>query len=182
VEAAVRRVLTERDPEYEDLLQAALEAIIAAMRKDSFRGDSSLSTWASAIARNVAIDALRTRSRERRLFSPQTDTEGVAARTHSIGPNPELLVEVRQQLAHYRDALQTLCPTKAQVVCLSDVFGYRLEDVAAMLGISVAATQSRLVRGRKEVANIVASFTRQDGDVEESVPRSSTRWRSSASR
>jgi RNA polymerase sigma-70 factor, ECF subfamily len=178
VDAALRRVLTARDPEYEDLLQSALEAVLAAMCKDRFRGDSSLTTWASQITRNVAVDALRARSRERRVFTHQADTEDVAARSHSVGPSPERLADLREQLTQYHDALVGLCPTKAQVVYLCDVLGHRLEDVAVTLGISVAATQSRLVRGRKEVGDIVASLERRDADlgVEEAVPRSGDRW------
>jgi RNA polymerase sigma factor (sigma-70 family) len=164
VEAALRRVVTARDPEFEDLLQSVLEAVLAAMRKERFRGESSLSTWASAIARNVAIDALRSRSRERRVFSSQKDLEEAAAQSQSNSPSPELMADVRQQLSHYHEALQSLCLTKAQVVYFSDVLGHGLEEIAATLGISVAATQSRLVRGRKEIADTVASFERRDAD------------------
>src|SRR5580704_55445 len=65
VEAALRQVLPRWDREYDDLLQSALETVLQAMRNDQFRGDFSISTWASKIARNVAIDAFRARSRER---------------------------------------------------------------------------------------------------------------------
>jgi hypothetical protein len=90
------------------------------------------------------------------------------------------LADVRQQLTQYHDALSGLGPTKAQVVYLCDVLGHGLEDVAATLGISVAATQSRLVRGRKEVGDVVAALQRRrdaDPDLEEPVPRSGDRWR-----
>ena len=174
VDAALRRVVTARDPEFEDLLQSVLEAVLAAMRKERFRGESSLSTWASAIARNVAIDALRSRSRERRVFASQEELEEAAAQSQSSSPSPELMADVRQQLSHYHEALQSLCLSKAQVVYLSDVLGHRLEEIAATLGISVAATQSRLVRGRKEIADTVASFERRDVDPpwEEGSPTS----------
>jgi RNA polymerase sigma factor (sigma-70 family) len=182
VDAALRRVVTAGDPEYEDLLQSALEAVLAAIGKDRFRGDASLSTWASTIARNVAIDVLRARSRERRVFAHDAGTEELAAQSQATGPSPERLADVRQQLTQYHDALWRLSPAKAQVVYLYDVLGHRLEEIASVIGSSIAATQSRLVRGRKEIGDILASLERKGGDLargEEPVPRSSVRWSTS---
>jgi RNA polymerase sigma factor (sigma-70 family) len=180
VDAALRRVLGSKDQEYEDLLQSSLEAVLVATRKERFRGDSLQSTWASRIARNVAIDALRARARERRVFAFEADMEDVAARSHSNEPSPEKAADVRQQLARYHDTLGRLCEKKAQVVYLYDVLGHGLEEIASTLGITVAATQSRLVRGRKEISNVVASLERRDVDphgVEERAPPSGVRWR-----
>jgi RNA polymerase sigma factor (sigma-70 family) len=184
VDAALRRVLVPQDQEYEDLLQTALEAVFAALRTDRFRGDSSLSTWASRIARNIAIDALRARSRERRVFAYEADTEDVAAQSQHRVPSPETLADIREQLARYHDAVWTLCPNKAQVVYLYEVQGYGLEEIAGTLGISVAATQSRLVRGRKEIGDIVASLERRSADLRvERIHRpSGVRWRASQRR
>jgi RNA polymerase sigma-70 factor (ECF subfamily) len=158
VEAALRRVIPTRDHEYEDLLQSACEAVLAALRKNSFRGESSLSTWVTNIAKNVAIDVLRARSRERHVFAHGADTEGVAARTRSPEANPERLAEVREQLSRYHEVLRRLPPSKAQIVYLYDVVGFGLEEIARSLSLSVAATQSRLVRGRKEVDDRIASM------------------------
>ena len=58
VEAALRRVTTRRDPDFEDLVQSSLEGVIAAI--DGTREEKEHSTqWISAIARNIAIDRLR---------------------------------------------------------------------------------------------------------------------------
>jgi RNA polymerase sigma-70 factor (ECF subfamily) len=40
---------------------------------------------------------------------------------------------------------------RATAVLLYDVFGYELAEIAAMTGVSAAAAQSRVVRGRKEL-------------------------------
>jgi DNA-directed RNA polymerase specialized sigma24 family protein len=40
---------------------------------------------------------------------------------------------------------------KATAVLLYDVFGHDLAEVAVLTGATVAAAQSRLVRGRKEL-------------------------------
>jgi DNA-directed RNA polymerase specialized sigma24 family protein len=63
--------------------------------------------------------------------------------------------------ARVRDALRRLGPEKAQVVYFNDVLGHEIDEIASTLGISVAATQSRLVRGRKEIGAIVATLERK---------------------
>ncbi len=50
-----------------------------------------------------------------------------------------------------KSALLGLGAQKANVVFLHDVLGHELSDVAGILKISVAAAQSRLVRGRREI-------------------------------
>jgi DNA-directed RNA polymerase specialized sigma24 family protein len=44
-----------------------------------------------------------------------------------------------------------MSPKKAMVLVLHDVLGHDLTEVSVMLGVSVSAAQSRLVRGRREL-------------------------------
>jgi RNA polymerase sigma-70 factor (ECF subfamily) len=48
-------------------------------------------------------------------------------------------------------------PERAEAVLLHDVLGHELTEIAQMTGVSVAAAQSRLVRGRKDVVNRMRS-------------------------
>jgi DNA-directed RNA polymerase specialized sigma24 family protein len=50
-----------------------------------------------------------------------------------------------------RRALGSLKPERALVLYLHDVEGHRLADIGVMLGSSVAAVQSLLVRGRTQL-------------------------------
>jgi RNA polymerase sigma-70 factor (ECF subfamily) len=150
VDSVLRRVLGANDPDYEDLLQTAIENVLATMGRGSFRGDCPLKGWAAAIARNVAVDALRARMRDRRLFSRGEDEE-VLFQIGEVGQGPEHMAEVRRQLRQFEGALSCLRPSKATVVYMHDVLGHDLAEVAAAVGTSVAAAQSRLIRGRREI-------------------------------
>jgi RNA polymerase sigma-70 factor (ECF subfamily) len=151
IEAVLQRVLGSTDPEYEDVLQNSLERVIATLDQDTFRGECPLSVWAALIARKVAADALRVRYRERRVFV-HADTMEMVTGAHSPAAGPELRIEARERLQQFADALSALRVGRAQVVYMHGVLGYQLAEIAAMIGISVTAAQSRLVRGRREIA------------------------------
>lgn len=161
VDGALRRVIGGDDPEYEDVVQSAFEHLLEAIRDGSFRGEGTLAGWALAIARNVAIDRVRARCRERRVFAREEDAE--EALEWSVAPGPDGRTHARQQLGRFMSALSRLGPEKAEVVYLFDVLGHDLAEVAERIGISVAAAQSRLVRGRQEIAAHMARAQKTRG-------------------
>ncbi|HLK36399.1 MAG TPA: sigma-70 family RNA polymerase sigma factor [Polyangiaceae bacterium] len=165
VDGALRRVIGGNDPDYEDVLQSALEHLLEAIRHGSFRGEGTLTGWALAIARNVAIDRVRARCRERRVFAREGDAEVLALRLVASGPDGP--THARQQLARFMSALSRVGPEKAEVVYLFDVLGHDLAEVAASAGISIAAAQSRLVRGRQEIAAHMARGQKNRGSADE---------------
>jgi RNA polymerase sigma-70 factor (ECF subfamily) len=151
VDAVLRRVVGTNDPEYEDLLQSSLENVLITIDGGRFRGDCPPSGLAATIARNVAVDALRARSRERRVFTRDESEDVVINKSPGGQVGPEHLAYVNQKLRQYAGALSRIAEGKADVVYLHDVLGYELSEVATMVGTTVAAAQSRLVRGRREV-------------------------------
>jgi len=154
VDTVVRRLVGSTDPEYEDLVQSSLVNVLATFDGGKFRGDCPPRGWAAVIARNVAVDAIRARARERRVIAH--DGDAVAdERGHAEGLGPERLTDLHETLDRVNRALSGLGPKKARVVYLHDVLGYQLDEVATMLGTSVAAAQSRLVRGRREIIETI---------------------------
>jgi RNA polymerase sigma-70 factor (ECF subfamily) len=164
IERVLQRVLGTTDPEYEDVLQNALERVLATLDQDTFRGECPLPVWAALIARKVAADALRERYRERRVFVQGDPVEAVPESCSAEG-GPERLAQVRERLRGFTSALSQLRVGSAEVVYLHSVLGYELAEIAAMVGISVAAAQSRLVRGRREIAH------RMKPDVPKALPQ-----------
>jgi RNA polymerase sigma-70 factor (ECF subfamily) len=156
VRVVLRRLVGTEDPEYEDLEQSAIENVLVTFERGQFRGDCPRGGWAAVIARNVAVDALRARSRERQLFAHDpgdaAEGDGAGGLDTRVGPaGPEHLLGVQERLGRLKGALLGLGVHKANVVFMHDVLGHELGDIAPILGITVAAAQSRLVRGRREI-------------------------------
>jgi RNA polymerase sigma-70 factor, ECF subfamily len=155
VDTVVRRLVGSTDPEYEDLVQSSLVNVLATFDGGKFRGDCPPRGWAAVIARNVAVDAIRARARERRVISHDGDSVADERGRNEGDLGPERLTDLHETLERVNRALRGLGPKKARVVYLHDVLGYQLEEVATMLGTSVAAAQSRLVRGRREIIETI---------------------------
>lgn len=148
VDRALRRVLQSND--HDDLIQIVFERIVRTLVERKFAGACSLSTWATAIAAHVGIDALRARVRERAMvWDDRARGAEIAARTSS--GNLERQLEARAEIAELQGILSTIDPAQAETVLLHDVYGHELSEIAILMSVSVSAAQSRLVRGRKEL-------------------------------
>jgi RNA polymerase sigma-70 factor, ECF subfamily len=147
VDRTLRRLLRASEVDYEDLLQITFERIIRTLIERRFRGACNLSTWAGAIASRVAIDAFRSKLRARSVF----DARQAADDELSGGRNLEREIEARSEVEQLRSVLAVMDPRQAETVVLHDLFGHELSEIAVLTGVSVAAAQSRLARGRKDL-------------------------------
>jgi RNA polymerase sigma-70 factor (ECF subfamily) len=159
VDLVLRRLIGTQDPEYEDLMQSSMESVLTTIDRGNFRGDCPTGGWAAVIARNVAVDAIRVRTRERQLFAHEESDLAQVDTVHHTGVErgPEHLTDVQERLRQVKSALMGLGPHKANVIFLHDILGHQLEEVAHILRISVAAAQSRLVRGRRQIIDSVGA-------------------------
>jgi RNA polymerase sigma-70 factor (ECF subfamily) len=149
VEAVLFRLLGA-DADRDDLIQQAIERVVSSVVSGRFARGCSLRSWATLLAQHVAVDALRARARERKLFDrrvPYQTLELVEAHTAT----PEHLTETRRRVALLQSALGRMNRERSEAVVLHDLLGHDLAEIARLTGVSVAAAQSRLVRGRREV-------------------------------
>jgi RNA polymerase sigma-70 factor (ECF subfamily) len=158
VRGTLFQVLGPGDHDHDDLFQVALEKIVASIMRGKFVGRCSLATWASVITSRVAIDALRKRRSERRIFSFRKEEDDEYEVPAAETSRPDRMAADRSELLAIRRALGKISPDKAQTVVLFEVMGHDLTEIAEMTGVSVAAAQSRLVRGRKELAQKLKSI------------------------
>jgi RNA polymerase sigma-70 factor (ECF subfamily) len=150
VARSLQRILHEPGPDYEDLVQATFERIILGLVKHRAESVLSLNAWASGVASHLALDSLRSRIRQRRLFRADgSEVNGsIDVAAASAG---ERHVDARRQLAVVCAVLADMKPKLAEAVVLHDLVGHDLAEIAAMTHVSMTAAQSRLVRGRKEL-------------------------------
>lgn len=135
--SAVRSVLFG-DADVDDALQETLLAVSRSLH--TFRGDSSLLTWAAAIARNKARDILR---RKGRPASPDP-----------VADIPTELHRFTSQWASHADvehALDGLSDKLRVVFQLADVEGFSYDEIAGQLGIERNTVASRLRRARAQL-------------------------------
>jgi RNA polymerase sigma-70 factor (ECF subfamily) len=150
VEAALFRVLGRREPDHDDLVQSSFEQIVITLARRRYTRACSLNTWASTIAANVALKLLRSRYRQRTVFDTRLGDDEVAELAFG-DDDVERTVNERRSIERLRARLSELPAAQAEAVVLHDVMGHPLAEIATLTGASVAAAQSRLVRGRKEL-------------------------------
>ncbi|HWA73998.1 MAG TPA: RNA polymerase sigma factor [Polyangiaceae bacterium] len=151
VDGTLYRVLGRREADHDDLVQASFEQIVISLNRGKFSRECSLSTWASAITCNVALHAIRRRRTERRIFDDGFEIDALSARSAGT-PDPESQAGSREELARVRRHLSRMSEKLARTLLLHDMVGCSLAETATITGVSMAAAQSRLVRGRKELA------------------------------
>ncbi len=160
VDRTLYRVFGRREPDHDDLIQAAFEQIIITLSRQSYARACSLRTWASTVASHIGLNALRGRRRERRVVDRSVELHGDVAPA-SIDLERE--VSARAQLAAVREQLASMSQKRAHTLFLHDVLGHDLAEIAVMTGVSVAAAQSRLVRGRHELMRRLEKSPKRTG-------------------
>lgn len=148
IDGTLYRVLGERSPEHDDLVQNTFEQILLTLADGKFKRACSLRSWAAAIAARVGLNAIRARQTWRRYFTredvPTSDFTATSEDVVKASEDRQLLIQVRKQLGR-------LSKKRAEALLLHDVLGHSLAEVAALTGVTVSAAQSSLVRGRKEL-------------------------------
>jgi RNA polymerase sigma factor (sigma-70 family) len=158
VERTLRRLLGRGDPDHQDLFQQTMVEIVRTV--DRYRGECPLDAWIATLAAHVVYKHIRHRRVERKFM---TDAPAPDA------PSSERLgqqVALRSTIDRVRQHLTFINPDRAWAFLLHDVLGHDLREVAQIMGISKAAAQSRLVRGRKELHERVAGDPELAGGLE----------------
>lgn len=160
VARALQKVLHQA-PDYEDLVQTSFELIVRTLQKPRAREIENLAAWASAIAARVALDSLRARIRDRRVFDRGIDSPEAAADVSA--PQLERQLAVRSELAWLQSTLAAMSSEQAEAVLLHDVLGHDLNEVASLTDVSPAAAQKRLSRGHLELKRRAAQRAKVPG-------------------
>jgi RNA polymerase sigma-70 factor (ECF subfamily) len=149
VTRTLEKILRDSAGDYEDLVQVSFERIVRTLISERRLAVVNLSAWASSIAAHVALDALRGRARDRRLF--ERGKLGTSPVERVAGPSLERQLEARQKLEWLQHTLGRMNADQARTVVLHDVLGHGLSEIASIMGVTIAAAQRRLSRGHQEL-------------------------------
>lgn len=136
----------------DDLTQEVYLKAMSAL--PNFRGDSSARTWLISIARNTAIDALRSQARRERVISLlQSRAEQKAEPSYEVETDELLLcLDQDQRIAFV----------------LTQVIGLNYQEAADACGCPVGTIRSRIARAREHLV-IALSDRTNDGSSRSAV-------------
>jgi RNA polymerase sigma-70 factor, ECF subfamily len=136
------------DAEAEDLTQSVMLKVSEGLK--DFRGDSSLSTWIYRIATNAALDRLR-----RKTIQPPSEMqiESDEMETPQVGQAPSAeTAAIREEMnACIREFIERLPEHYRTVMVLSEMEGFKNEEIAAVLGVGLHTVKIRLHRAREKL-------------------------------
>jgi RNA polymerase sigma-70 factor (ECF subfamily) len=155
IDRTLLRVLGGRDRDHEDLVQLSLEHLLRSILHQKFRLDCSLQHWAAALSSRLAISELRRRTRTPSVLTEPDALERQRDERLRAWENASRATESRDLV---RRALARIAVERAEVLYLYEVEGFQLAEIAKLTGVSVASAQSRLVRGRKQLAELIGKL------------------------
>jgi RNA polymerase sigma-70 factor (ECF subfamily) len=135
---------------HEDAEEALQDVFLSVYQHLSeFRRDSRFTTWLTRIAINAALQKIRRRRDTVSLDDPELPEEAIAPRrTDHWRENPEKLFAAEEMKRFVDEAIQSLPPDYRVVFVLRDVAEVDTVEAAEVLGLTIAAFKSRLLRAR----------------------------------
>ncbi len=130
-----------------------------------FRRDSRFTTWLTRIAINAALQKIRRRHESLSLDDPDvTEGEVVPQHLESWHRNPEQLYAAEEIRRMVEEAILSLAPPYRVAFVLRDVAEIDTVEAAEVLGLSIAALKSRLLRARLMMREVLSErFARRPG-------------------
>src|SRR5215831_12730558 len=159
--------ITQNREDAEDVVQDAF--IKAYQNLEQFQGNSKFYTWLVRIAVNEALMKLRRRKTSKTVSideDVETDEGTMPREVADWSPNPEQLYGQSELSDILKKTIQGLPPGFRTVFVLRDVEGLSTEETAEMLGLSIPAVKSRLLRARLQLRERLAKYfkSKRGGD------------------
>lgn len=162
------RHITRNDQDAEDVLQETF--LKAYSRLDQFQGNSSFYTWLVRIGVNESLMKIR-RRKDGKFVSLDEEIEtpsgAIARELPDDAEDPEELLGRRELGDVLAEAIDGLAETYRTVFVLRDVEGLSTEETAEMLGLSISAVKSRLLRARLQMREKLRRRLKTNGQQKE---------------
>lgn len=159
--------ITHNEEDAQDVVQDAF--LKAYQNLEQFQGASKFYTWLVRIAVNEALMRLRKRRTDRTVSldeDVETEEGSMPREVADWSPNPEQIYGQSELGDILKKTIQGLPPGFRTVFVLRDIEGLSTEETAEMLGLSVPAVKSRLLRARLQLRERLAKYfkSKKNGD------------------
>jgi RNA polymerase sigma-70 factor (ECF subfamily) len=134
----------------EDAEEAMQDTFVKAFHHiEQFRRESRFTTWLTRIAVNEALQKRQARKSTLSLDEiGEAEVKVFPHRSHQWHEDPEKLFGKQEVRTMVEDAIRALPPIYRETFVLRDVEGLRAEEAAEILGLTLPAIKSRLLRAR----------------------------------
>ena len=154
--------LTRVREDAEDVTQQSFQKAFVHLHR--FEGKSSFSTWLTRITVNEALMLLR-RGRKHRQVSIDEDSLDLKGDAPPLeipdsDPDPEARYLKREEARILSAAMDKLRPGLRKAIELRDLRELSTEETAQRMGISVSATKSNVLRGRRKLREALRRYAR----------------------
>lgn len=149
----------------DDAMDVSQEAWVKGwQRLKQFQGESSFVTWMTRIAINLCLDQLRKQKRQKAESIEQLadDSGGVERQMPVVTTNPTEGLERRELRARIDRALTQLSYEHRTVLILHEFEELEYKEIAKRMQCSIGTVMSRLFYARRRMANLLASFKRDE--------------------
>ena len=139
------QTLAEHD-EIEDVMQTVFLEVFRSL--PNFERRSKLSSWISRITLNVAFRHVRYRRSRPTIYQTKTLEDEKTSESGYLDPEKDVLRKEAAQ--RFRQVIASLAPRKRTVFVLNELQGLPQEEIAEIVGTSLATVRTRLFYARKE--------------------------------
>jgi RNA polymerase sigma-70 factor, ECF subfamily len=149
----------------EDAIDLSQEAWVKGwQRLKQFQRESSFVTWMTRIVINLCLDQLRKQKRHRAESIELLDEEsgGVERQMPIVTVNPTAGLERRELRQRIDKALGQLSYEHRTVLILHEFEELEYKEIAKRMECSIGTVMSRLFYARRKMANLMASYKREE--------------------
>jgi RNA polymerase sigma-70 factor (ECF subfamily) len=147
----------------EDIAQETFLRAFAAIGR--FQPRAKFSTWLLTIAKNLALNLIRSERRRLKgvdLVGSSEDAQQAVDLAASDNPGPDRVAMQEERAQYVRRALKELSDTHRTIIVLRDFEGVTYEEIARIMGCRKGTVKSRLSRAREHLKQILMSCEASD--------------------
>jgi RNA polymerase sigma-70 factor (ECF subfamily) len=147
----VKNSIGRSTPDWEDIGSEILLSVIEALRKKTFRGQSSLGTFIYSITTNKIIDFIRQKKKVlREVPAPGLDSD------------PYFSVEKDEKAKLVSMCLKELKPKDADILYLHYYLDLPQTEIAKIYGVSQTRVSDMAIRARKTLKSLMENLTSRE--------------------